>query len=204
MIMRAYKHTSLHTEQLNYQFSSCSSVLHCMEKMSLKCRLLCCRHTDAAEKLASALFQGMQMPDSGEELLGAATTGLGVAAMLKRVLLKADVDPAAGTLTIRPEEAVKWLRLTRYQPDVSRHSDQPLQRPHADCFMTQNGILQLEKYFGDGRQHLFMFMLSSSSCSANNAARLQFDAYAASCIRLECCPAHWLMHCSISAVPDSL
>lgn len=54
------------------------------------------------------------MPDSGEELLGAATTGLGVAAMLKRVLLKADVDPAAGTLTIRPEEAVKWLRLTRY------------------------------------------------------------------------------------------
>ncbi|KAK9866117.1 hypothetical protein WJX84_009157 [Apatococcus fuscideae] len=71
------------------------------------------RHQDAAAKLASDLFQGMQMPDSGEELLGAATTGLGVAAMLKRVLLKADVDPASGTLTIRPEEAVKWLRLTR-------------------------------------------------------------------------------------------
>ena len=62
----------------------------------------------------------MQMPDRGEELLGAATTGLGVAAMLKRVLLKADVDPAAGTLTIRPEEAVKWLRLTRYHMNLSR------------------------------------------------------------------------------------
>ncbi len=72
------------------------------------------RHRDAAAKLASDLFQGMQMPDSGEELLGSATTGLGVAAMMKRVMLKADVDPATGTLTIRPEEAVKWLRLTRH------------------------------------------------------------------------------------------
>ena len=74
---------------------------------------MCCRHRDAAAKLVSDLFQGRPMPENGDELLASATTGLGVAAMLKRVMLKADVSPKSGTLTIHPEEAVKWLRLTR-------------------------------------------------------------------------------------------